>query len=333
VHRDISPQNILVGVDGVSRVIDFGIAKASGRLQTTSEGSVKGKIAYMASEQLMAQQVTRRADVFAMGVVLWEMLAGRRLFQAESEAVLVAVVLAGARVAPSHHSPAIPPDLDALVMKALASDPGQRFESARAMAEALCAIVPPAFPAEVGAWVQQAAAESLAGREAVLAEIESGSGAVVVAGAALSDAALADDPTREEIANLVVETPANERPAAQSRRTRLVALGSVALVATAALGIELAWPSKLRATPTTIVASTVAASEPLSVGSETSPPRDSAGAAEATPVDLPPPTATATATATASARLSPHPAGHAGHARATPSAAASAAPLHFTRPD
>jgi len=80
VHRDVSPQNILIGADGVPRLIDFGIAKAATRLQVTDPGVIKGKAGYMAPEQLLSEPVSRHADVFSASVVLWEMLAGRRLF-------------------------------------------------------------------------------------------------------------------------------------------------------------------------------------------------------------------------------------------------------------
>jgi serine/threonine protein kinase len=180
VHRDVSPQNILVGVDGVARVIDFGIAKAAGRLQTTSDGAVKGKMAYMAPEQLAAGderlavgKVTRATDIYAMGVVLWEALAGRRLFRGESEARLVVQVLTGAQEPPSRYAPDLPADLDALVMMALALDPAHRFDSAEEMAERLLRVVPPAFPTEVGKWVEEVASVALARRGMELAEIES----------------------------------------------------------------------------------------------------------------------------------------------------------------
>src|SRR5277367_6228356 len=81
VHRDVSPQNILVGTDGVPRVLDFGVAKAVGRLQTTREGQSKGKLSYMAPEQLHGAGVTRQTDVYAAAVVTWEALTGKRLFQ------------------------------------------------------------------------------------------------------------------------------------------------------------------------------------------------------------------------------------------------------------
>ena len=84
VHRDVSPQNVIVGADGIARVVDFGIAKAIGRAQVTREGQLRGKMPYMAPEQLLRRGVDRRTDVYAAGVIAWEALAGKRLFQAES---------------------------------------------------------------------------------------------------------------------------------------------------------------------------------------------------------------------------------------------------------
>jgi eukaryotic-like serine/threonine-protein kinase len=176
VHRDISPQNILVGVDGVPRVIDFGVAKAAGRLQTTREGTIKGKIAYMAPEQIAGTTVTRAADIYAIGVVLWEVLAGRRLFHGDNEAATIALAMQGPKEPPSQFAPDIPPALDALVMGALAREPTYRFATAADMAERLRRIVAPAFSTEVGRWCQDAARESLAKRRSLLAEIESRSG-------------------------------------------------------------------------------------------------------------------------------------------------------------
>ncbi len=175
VHRDVSPQNVLVGVDGLARVIDFGVAKAKGRLQTTREGVVKGKLAYMAPEQLSGQVVTRLADVYAAGVVLWEMLTGRRLFKAEDDGALFGQVLNGARDRPSRWVAGLPLGIDALVMRAIARDPNERFATAREMADALVRVVPPALGAEVGAWVEDTAKTVLDERAEQLAEIESSS--------------------------------------------------------------------------------------------------------------------------------------------------------------
>jgi eukaryotic-like serine/threonine-protein kinase len=173
VHRDVSPQNVLVGVDGVARIIDFGIAKAAGRLQTTREGSIKGKTPYMAREQLGPHRVTRAADIYAIGVVLWEMLTCTRLFDENDDMSVIERVQAGAKDPPSRYAPGLSPEIDALVMRALARDPADRFATALEMAEQLARVAPPAFATAVGAWCAEVAAESLAARGKLVAEIES----------------------------------------------------------------------------------------------------------------------------------------------------------------
>jgi serine/threonine-protein kinase len=176
VHRDVSPQNIVVGVDGLARVIDFGIAKAAGRLQETREGTVKGKMAYMAPEQLSGGAVTRATDVYAMGVVLWEALAGRRLFQADNDAALAILVINGPTQPPSSFAEGVPAALDSIAMRALAPV-SRRYATAREMAEAITAVIQPALSTEVGAWCLDVARESIEQRGQALAEIESaGSG-------------------------------------------------------------------------------------------------------------------------------------------------------------
>jgi serine/threonine-protein kinase len=175
VHRDISPQNILVGVDGVSRVLDFGVAKAAGRLQISREGQLKGKMAYMPPEQIRSEAIDRRADVYAMGAVLWECLTARRLFPAENDVAALAKVLEGSVALPSHHVPEIPSALDAIVMRALSRKPADRFDSARDMARALEAAVPLVAVAEIGEWVETMAAAQLGVRAQMVSRIESDS--------------------------------------------------------------------------------------------------------------------------------------------------------------
>jgi serine/threonine protein kinase len=143
VHRDISPQNILVGKDGVPRILDFGVAKAAGRLQVTRDGQLKGKIAYMAPEQ-MAGNATTRTDVFAAAVVLWEALAGRRLFAGDNDVEVFTKVLSSRIPPPSEDGAAgsalpagVWADLDALVLRGLAREPSERFASAGEMAQAI----------------------------------------------------------------------------------------------------------------------------------------------------------------------------------------------------
>jgi eukaryotic-like serine/threonine-protein kinase len=175
VHRDVSPQNILVGADGVPRVIDFGIAKASGRAQSTRDGQVKGKLAYMAPEQLRAETVDRRADIFAAGIVLWELLSGKRLFAAESEGAVVTKVLGLHVEPPSTFFSDVPGEVDAIVLKALARDPASRFETAEAMALALEAALPLASTTRVARFVAELAAATLAKRAKAVAAIEESS--------------------------------------------------------------------------------------------------------------------------------------------------------------
>jgi serine/threonine-protein kinase len=138
VHRDVSPQNVLVGTDGVSRVTDFGVAKFSRRSgNSTNDGSLKGKLAYMAPEYLKGERIDRRFDVFAVGVVLWEMLTGKRLFRGEHEADTMQRVL--------NHQPESLEGalaeagraLDPVLACALAKKPDERFQTAAAMAKAL----------------------------------------------------------------------------------------------------------------------------------------------------------------------------------------------------
>ncbi len=161
VHRDISPQNIMVGTDGFSRVLDFGIAKATDRAQYTREGQIRGKLAYMAPEQLRGTPASARTDLFSMGVTLWESLTARRLFHATTDARLVARVLECEVRPPSEYNPRIPPALDRLLARALHRDPEARFQTADEMASALEAAARPTLRRDVGSWLQGLAGESL----------------------------------------------------------------------------------------------------------------------------------------------------------------------------
>lgn len=136
VHRDVSPENILVGVDGRTRITDFGVAHAETRLApTTQSGQVKGKYAFMSIEQMRNERVDARSDVYSAAVVLWELLAGRRLFQGDNDATVALTAAAGATEPPSAVNPEVPAVLDELVMKALQRFPEDRFEDAAAFAD------------------------------------------------------------------------------------------------------------------------------------------------------------------------------------------------------
>lgn len=154
VHRDISPQNIIVGVDGVARVLDFGVAKAAVRSQVTKDGEIKGKISYMAPEQLKAHAIDRRTDVFAAGIVLWEALTGRRLFRGDDLGQTVERVLYGEIPSPSAFGQGVTKALDAVVLRALQRDPAWRFATARDFAVALEGATTIASASEVADWVR-----------------------------------------------------------------------------------------------------------------------------------------------------------------------------------
>ncbi|MCA9640247.1 MAG: protein kinase [Polyangiaceae bacterium] len=172
VHRDVSPQNILVGEDGLARVVDFGIAMAHDRVQVTATGQLKGKLEYMPREQLYKQAVDRRADVYAASVVLWELLTLRPLFRADHPNDLVKLVAQGALDPPSHFRSDIPPELDEVVMRGLSLDASDRFQSAREMAEALEHVTGVVPPREIQRWLQEVAGSALGRRAARVAQIE-----------------------------------------------------------------------------------------------------------------------------------------------------------------
>ncbi len=178
VHRDMSPQNILVGVDGIARVLDFGVAMAAGRAHITGQGKIKGKLGYIAPEQISGS-VTRQSDLFATAVVLWEVLTGKRLFAGDGPREVIQKVLTSEISPPTTLAPHLPRGVDAVVMRGLERDPQKRYSTAREMAIDIERCLGLASPTQVGAWVESVAREVLAHRAAVIAEIESSSSRVV----------------------------------------------------------------------------------------------------------------------------------------------------------
>ncbi len=173
VHRDVSPQNIHVGLDGVARVLDFGIAKATNRVQETRTDQIKGKVAYMSPEQLAKGPIDRRADVYSAAVVLWEALTGARLFKADDVPSLVYAIMNDELRAPSTLVPDLPKGLDEIVMKGLDREAENRWSSAREMAVALEKVLAPAPPRDIGEWVRETAGDLLAWRIELVHRIES----------------------------------------------------------------------------------------------------------------------------------------------------------------
>lgn len=134
VHRDVDPQNVLIGVNGVGRMADFGLAFALDRARLTQPGMVKGKLAYVAPETLEGAEPTPRSDIHGLGIALWEALSGARLFLGKSDRDTLENVIQG-RVPSLHdYREDLPQELVDIVEEALARDPGERFESAEQMA-------------------------------------------------------------------------------------------------------------------------------------------------------------------------------------------------------
>jgi serine/threonine-protein kinase len=171
VHRDISPPNVLVGVDGVARVLDFGIAKALQHLDDSMIGRRTGKMGYMSPEQIRGERLTQGSDVFSAGIVLWELLALRRLFPADQPEERVASILKGGYPRPSSLRPDLSPELDDAVMKALEASPDARFATIREFSEALES-APRATRREIGQWVSELAEVALADRTRMVARLE-----------------------------------------------------------------------------------------------------------------------------------------------------------------
>ena len=168
VHRDVSPQNVLIGVDGAARITDFGIARASSRITTTRPGQLKGKIAYKSPEQIRSAPVDRRADIFSAGAMLWSALTGRKLFVADNDAATMSNILHLDIPNPSEIGLEPPPALDAVCLRALERDPDKRFQSAREMEDALRAAADACGAngtrREVGEWIASSFRDELAAR-------------------------------------------------------------------------------------------------------------------------------------------------------------------------
>lgn len=243
VHRDVSPQNVMVGEDGVPRVLDFGIAKAAQRVLTTQEGQLKGKIPYMSPEQLSGEPIDRRTDVYAAGVVLWEALTLRQLVSRDPGRA-VAIILNESHASPRTFREDLSLPLEQVVMKALSRNPGERFATAHDMLNALEAAVAPATPRRVSAWVQEVAGASLERRAQRFARLERNEvlEAEAIHSAASESPTAAPSPPQESPAAKPVSTSdisqltnAPRTKSAHAIRGRWTAAGTVALILAAGL--------------------------------------------------------------------------------------------------
>ncbi len=178
VHRDVSPHNIIVLFSGMVKLVDFGIAKAASQMHETRVGTLKGKLAYMSPEQCRSEAVDQRSDIFSLGIVLWELLTGRRLFKRGNEPAIISAIVAEDAPDPKVVRPALPRELAAVALRALRRDPAERFESAAEMGAALRQVVlrlgQPAGPAEIADFVRSVFGERARTKQKLIEEIEAG---------------------------------------------------------------------------------------------------------------------------------------------------------------
>ncbi|NOZ87726.1 MAG: serine/threonine protein kinase [Deltaproteobacteria bacterium] len=131
VHRDVSPQNLLISYDGAVKVADFGIAKAQSQIFKTKSGVLKGKYSYMSPEQALGKELDRRSDIFSLGIILYEAVTGQRLYKMSSELLTLKSIVEGEVLPPTEIEPSFPVELEKIIMRTLEKEPGDRFSTAR----------------------------------------------------------------------------------------------------------------------------------------------------------------------------------------------------------
>jgi len=299
VHRDVSPHNVLVGADGVPRVVDFGVAKAVHAKESTEPGVLKGKFSYMAPEVVRGAATTRQADVFSAAVVLWEMLAMRKLFAGASERERLLAIVNGNYPSPRTFNAKVPPELVRIVMKGLMVDPKARYASALEMAIDLERHAELASQRVVGDWVSAMAAVELDRRAALLHDIET---SAVVPTASMGDRHSVMGASHSETAPSAVISALPEMP--RSRRplpliaAAFVLVGIVAAMAFRSLSAPAAKGVTAAATASVALARATPAPEPARPESPAPAPAPKPPSeAEVAPQALPSRATTAAATA------------------------------------
>lgn len=172
VHRDIKPANILVGADGMVKLTDFGIARAENATRLTGAGMAVGTLAYMSPEQIRSGQADARSDIYSLGLTFYEIVTGRRAIHADTEHGLMNAQLSSLPPEPSSVNPLVPPAVSAAIMRAMAKEPGQRFQSAAEFARAIGHAIPAAPASQPGTAAAAGASSSPAAASPELADLE-----------------------------------------------------------------------------------------------------------------------------------------------------------------
>ena len=303
VHRDVTPANVLLGWDGAVKLSDFGVAKWAEQRSRTEQGTLKGKLSYMSPEQCRGQALDRRSDVFALGVLLYELTTGDRPFRAASDFETLSAIVAGRYDAPTEERPGYPVALEAVVRRALETDPDRRFPDAAALGAALEDVA-----GQVGAHggpadVARCLAERFPGAETTPEPIEVASPAPGAAERTRTDAA-ASGASVSSAALVAAEVAAPRRP-----RSRAVALAGLAVVVVAGSVMAVLAVSSPPAPPSTVSPMEAA---PKSSAARTPPPPavPVTGARTLAPAVVPTPEAPAATAPTAPAarrRAAPRP--------------------------
>ncbi len=275
IHRDVSPQNILVDEHGVARIVDFGIAKAVSSVGSTEAGKLKGKLAYMSPEQLNGLAQDRRVDVFAAGVVLFESLTGKRLFGGGEQAAVISRLMLWS--APDSAFEDVPEGFRAIAQRALAPRPEDRFDTAREMALAIQAAVSPARGMEIADWLKSCARETLTARAALIADMERT--AVEETNEARGFDSLAPVPVSEPTSMASVKNVLREK----SRQARWVGLFALLLCLIGLVAISLSTRAPVSEAPSSLLSGSSATAAPLT--RVTTPPTEVA--AHPTVSDIP----------------------------------------------
>ncbi len=291
VHRDVSPQNLFVTYDGNTKVLDFGVALARGRVHATIAGGLKGKLSYMAPEQARAESLDRRADVWALGVCLWEALTTRRLFKRASEMGILGALARDEIEPPSRRTRApIPPELDAIVTRALQRDPNERTPSARALGRELSAWLhtqsEPIGPSEIAELLGELFAPRRGVKREVVQTMLSGPPIATMSSASvlLDAASRAGDPTRtptllprdraglpHAMGAVVASNASTTGDASEPPESRARWAVGAGIVVVGALGIGIGWmagsgeepPTTLAPIPTALTAPPPSTTTPI----------------------------------------------------------------------